>query len=55
VPGRLIDHISRSWATGARAGCNKTVIAGLYASRLKVSDLGRQAEADAGVHAEQHK
>ncbi|TIN40374.1 MAG: hypothetical protein E5Y10_09455 [Mesorhizobium sp.] len=52
---RLIDPISRSWATGVRAGCNKTVIAGLYASRLKVSDLGRQAEADAGVHAEQHK
>ncbi|RWN51228.1 hypothetical protein [Mesorhizobium sp.] len=41
--------------TGVRAGCNKTVIAGLYASRLKVSDLGPQAEADAGVHAEQHK
>jgi hypothetical protein len=40
---------------GDQAGCNKTVIAGLYANRLKVSDLGRQADADTGAHAEQHK
>jgi hypothetical protein len=43
MPWRLIDHISRICAAGAQAGCNKTVIAGLYASRLKVFDLGRQA------------
>jgi glucose-6-phosphate dehydrogenase assembly protein OpcA len=41
--GGRIYHTLRIWVTGMQTNCNKTVIAGLYASRLKVFDLGRQA------------